>query len=131
MPKIWPAFVRHSPTVPMPFVGIDSISCLVLFVVVLNAVENKELRLRTKVGHVSDTRALKIAFGAHGDGPWIKCITLPRNWIDGIRYDTQRRFRAKRFHPESIGVRHHQHVRFVNRSPTANGRGVKAKTIFE
>src|ERR1043166_9850215 len=89
MPKVWPAFIRHPAGVPMPFVGIDGISCLALFVVVLHAVENKEFRLGTKVGHVSDTCALKIAFCANGNRARIKGITLARNGIDGIRYRSE------------------------------------------
>src|ERR1043166_8523496 len=65
MTKIRPCLRGAASGVPVPFVGINRITGFTLFVVIVDAVKNKELCLRTKVRDLCNAGALQITLSAH------------------------------------------------------------------
>ena len=103
---------------------------LVLFVADL--VEDEELRLGTDVARVGDAASLcryasalrAMCRGSRVNSfPVIGSTMLAITLIVGLR--------EERIEPRRVGVRHRQHVRFVNAHPAANRRSVEPEALLE
>ena len=102
-----------------------------LVLIEADLVEDVELGFGPEERGVGDSRALQISFGFLRDAARVAIVRLARDRIDNGANKTQRRFRVENVDPRARRIRNHEHVRRVNRPPTANARAVEAEPFRE
>ena len=95
------------------------------------AVENKKFRLGAEERLVGKPGGLHIRLRSFRHVPRIAVIGLLRQRVRRIPDHHQRRRIAERIDERSVRIRHQQHVRFVDRSPSPNRAGIEPKAFLE
>src|ERR1700732_2494474 len=72
-----------------------------------------------------------MGFGALGHVAWIAMIGFLRQGVEGVANHYERGSGQKRIDECRIRIRNQQHVRFVDRGPSANRAGVESESFLE
>ena len=116
---------------PLRFFGTDFVEGFTHAVFPADVVEDEELVFGAEIGSIGNARGLHVFFGAASDRARVTLITLHGGRFDDVTGDIQSGFFTERVHHGSAGVRHHDHVGFVNAFPAFDGRAVEHFAVFE
>ena len=116
---------------PGPFFGIDAEERAAHIVVPPYAVEHEELRLRPEVGGVRDPGGLQIGLGAPGEAARIASVARHRARFENVAAQDQSRLVGEGIEHRALGIRHEDHVRFLDASPAGDGRAVEHLAVLE
>src|SRR5579862_181227 len=131
IPEVLVIALIRAPGVPSAFIGVDEIKCVLRSRVESNAVKNEELRFSPEVGSVGNSRGFQIGVGALYEVARITVVRFSRRRIGGVADHDERRNAEERIHECRIRVGNQEHVRFVDRCPSANRARVKSEPIRE
>ena len=121
--------IEGAARVPDALFGIDEEVALVLLVVVAGAIEDEELRLRAPVAFIRNAGALQVLLRLAGDVARVPGVGLSRHGVPDVTDDRQGRHLQHRVNECPGGVRHNEHVGFVNGLESANAGAVKAGAV--
>ena len=96
-----------------------------------DVVEQEEFWFRPEQHGVGDAGGAQVLFSALGDRARVAVVTLQGAWFQDIAADDQRRFFVERVDQRRGGIRHQDHVGFVNTFPTANRGAIKHFAFFK
>src|SRR5205823_15066032 len=94
-------------------------------------VEEVELRLRSPVADVGDSRPLQVLLRLLGDEARVSGVGLPGDRVDDIADQKKRLVRKDRIDRRRVWVRHEEHVALIDRLEPADARAVKSKPFLE
>ena len=117
--------------VPAPLFGVDVVVALVLVLVEADVVEDEEFRFRTDIDRVGEAGRAQIRFRLARDVARVTRVVLAGNGIADVADHDQRLAGQERIDETGLGNRLDQHVRLVDRLPTADAGAVKPQSSFE
>ena len=117
--------------VPLPLGRVDQVEAGVLVLLVAHLVEDEELGLGPEVGGVADPGRLQVRLGLARDVARVARVVLLGERIDDVADEAQGGKRRERIHHRGGRIRHHEHVRGVDRLPAADRRAVEAESFLE
>lgn len=117
--------------VPNTFFGIDAMVGVVRALAEAGVIENKELGFRSDVGGVGQAGGFHVLFALLSDVARVAAVSLLGDRVQNGAGDGHRRAHHERIDESGAGIRHDQHVAFVNRLPAADTGTVKAVTVFK
>jgi hypothetical protein len=123
--------VLHPTAVPPALLGVDVVVAGVLVGLEADVVEDEELRLRTEVGRVGDSRELEVVDRLLRDEAGIARVRLPGDRIDDVADQRQGRVVTERVDDRRLRVGNDQHVACVNRLPAPDTRAVEPEPLLE
>ena len=90
-----------------------------------NIVKDEVFVFRAKQRGVGDAGGFHVGFGALGDGTRITLVALHVDRLDDVATQNHGGIIKERVHDGGAGVRHQDHVGFVDMFPARDGRAVK------
>src|SRR5947209_13119 len=117
--------------VPLPLGRVDQVETGVLVLLVADLVEDEELGLGPEVGDVADPGRLEVRLGLARDVARVARVVLLGERIDDVADEAQGGKRCERIHHRGARIRHHEHVRGVDRLPAADRRAVEPVAFLE
>src|SRR5918993_994499 len=115
----------------MSFVRVDCVTGRVLLVMKLRGIEDEKLSFRSEISDVCESGKFQIALSPEGNGARIEGIAFFGDRIDSIPDQAKSWLFGKWIHPGARRIGNQKHVGFVDCSPAANRRRVKAEPLFE
>ena len=117
--------------VPPPLLGVDVVEAGVLVLIEADVVEDEELRLRPEERRVAEADGRQVGHRLAGDVARVARIVLTRDRIADVADEHQRLASHEWIDEAGRGIRHDQHVGFVDGLPAANARSVESQAVFE
>ena len=117
--------------IPASFFRVNEIEPVLLALVEANVIEDEELGFGAEVGGIGEARGSQIKLGFLCDVARIAVVALFGDGIDYVADHDQGGHFGESVEHVGRRVRDQEHVAFIDRRPTADGRAVHAETFFE
>ncbi len=117
--------------VPVALRGVDRVVRAVGAEVVVHLVEDEELALGAEIGGVGDPARPQVLLRPASDPTRILRVRLAGDRIGDLADERERGRLGRRVENRGGRIRHEQHVRVLNRLPTADRGAVEAETLVE
>jgi hypothetical protein len=110
---------------------VDLVVRAVVRELVRDRVEHEELALRAEVRGVGDPGRAQVLLGALGHAPRVLGVRLPRQRVDDLAQQRERRRLGERVEDRGLRLRHEEHVALRDPLPAADRRAVEAEPVVE
>ena len=104
---------------------------MLLALIETNVVEDEELGFGTEVGSIGNACRPEVELGLFRNIARIAVVALLRNRVNHIADHHQGWDFGEGVHHVCRGIGNEEHVAFIDRRPTANGRTIHAESFFE
>ena len=110
---------------------IDAVEAAAGAGVVANVVKDEELGLRAKEGRIGQAGGIEVIEGFLGQGPGAAAVGLAAAGLLDRADQAEGFVAVKGVDPGGVRVRHHRHIRLVDRLPAADRGAVKGQSFRE